>query len=49
MFWLNVQEMDRHWEGRGWRRKFWMIGQIQAKTSNVAAVKFEFGAGHVAV
>jgi len=45
MFWVNVQELDRHWERARVDAKLVEERGIEAKTSNVAAVRFEFAAG----
>jgi hypothetical protein len=47
MFWVNVQEMEKHWERARVDAKILDDGQIVAKSSNVAAVRFEFAAGAV--
>ncbi|HEV8292964.1 MAG TPA: hypothetical protein VGP94_13610, partial [Tepidisphaeraceae bacterium] len=47
MFWVNMQELDRHWERARVDAKLFDDGGIAAKTVNVAAVKFEFPAGQV--
>src|SRR6185369_2689811 len=47
MFWVNVQEMEKHWERARVDAKIVDDGQIVAKTANVAAVKFEFPADHM--
>ncbi|HEV8608373.1 MAG TPA: prolyl oligopeptidase family serine peptidase [Tepidisphaeraceae bacterium] len=45
MFWVNVQELERHWERARVDAKLVNREGIEAKTVNVAAVKFEFAAG----
>ncbi|HEV8379690.1 MAG TPA: prolyl oligopeptidase family serine peptidase, partial [Tepidisphaeraceae bacterium] len=47
MFWVNVQELDRHWERARVDAKLVDPSGIEAKTVNVAAVKFAFAAGQV--
>jgi pimeloyl-ACP methyl ester carboxylesterase len=46
MFWVNVQELERHWERARVDAKLVEKSGIDAKTVNVAAIKFEFAAGH---